>query len=806
MTDDRDCPRNASSSQSRMNHLAKLALPILTLALPTSAAFGATPTAQPTVLFVTQPAEACWQDFAFLAAVPASRMINNGNGALIALDETGQIPREVDDYLRRLKPSGICHLGAKPLTPAPLLGKYLDLPCSSADHAATALAEKFWSKSQRVVLCREDDYASALMASTLAARLRVPLLFCSDNGISEKTTAAIRHLDALEKIFVGKAPAGLNATELPEIESLLAWLKKQGLETPYLALVNTRDRTSTTIRKLSLTAPILAAAHDGMVVPFDNDIRWRLPFNGTPIKGNLPKGIPTGKKPPHAGIIDLPEGKIPFVLSFGASDKDRHLYLDLDGNGAFEGPGEGPLKHNGLASLLGKTRTLDFGVRHESKCDGSVTTGSAEDIIAPLRKLYAATGIPRYLCLVGFPDSIPHAILTHGGGDLTSDLPYANTDKDLFSEIAVGRIIAENATFASLHASRTITYDALLDPAWSSRAGQAQWENTMAGSFENVGLDATAYHDEKDLAWIEPPSKNNKQKGKRAKSFSQESPLTSVAFMTHMAHSWWKDIGQTYDMESSVLLAPTVIESGGCLTGTLDYEPEFRSVISRFLRNGAISFCGQTRPGIAQQEQQRAVFWNAIFTGESIGEAHRRAQNSKASLVLETGQSNGGSDHYQLHIRSLFGDPAFKPHLPSPPRSASAKSLLKDDTVTVHAPATWWKVQIRVPEDWKKWADKPLYVLRGLGTYPNRHWCREEYDKEEIFTNAEVTTTRRIKSITQKQKPPAPLGWTGKHTVDENPDGSRTYRWRVCLADFNQTTGVTAKQLDQIDYHIEFEP
>lgn len=788
-----------------MKYFTKLALPILALALPTSVAMGAIPTPKKTVFFVTQPAEACWQDFVFLAAVPASRMANDGNGAVIALDETGQIPREVDDYLRRLKPFGVCHLGAKPLTPIPEFESFSYMPCSSAEHPAIVLAKQFWKNSNRVVLCREDDYASALMASTLAARLRVPLLFCTDKGLSPETTAAIQRLNAQEKLFVGKAPADLNATKLPDIESLLAWLKKQGLNTSYLALVNTRDRSNTTVRKISLAAPILAAAHEGMVIPFDADIRWRVPFTGAPIKGDLPKGIPAGAKPPKAGIIDLPEGKVPFVLSFGPSGKEFLLSLDLDGNGSFDGPGEGPLKKNGLVTLLGKPRTFDFGRRYGANCDVSVTTGKAEDIIAPLRKLYAATGIPRYLCIVGFPDSIPQAILTKEDTDMTSDLPYANVDDDLFSEIAVGRIIAENATFATLHASRTVTYNSLLDPAWSSRAGQARWENTMGENFKNVGLDTSAVHDEKDLKWIESPSKKNKNKGKREQSFNQNSPLTCVAFMTHMAHSWWKDIGQTYDMNSSVLLAPTVIESGGCMTCNLDYEPGLRSVISRMLRNGALSFCGQTRPGIAQQEQQRLEFWNAIFAGQTLGEAHRRAQNSKASLVLETGQTRGGPDHYQLHIRSLFGDPAFKPHLPSPPRSAPAKCEIKGDTVTVHGPATWWKVQMRVPEDWKQWSNKPLYILRGAGTYPNRYWCRDEYDQEEIFTNAELTTNQRIKSITQTQQPPAPLGWTGKHTVDENPDGSRTYRWRVRLVDFDQKTGVTTHKLDRIDYKIEYE-
>ena len=72
----------------------------------------------------------------------------------------------------------------------------------------------------------------------------------------------------------------------------------------------------------------------------------------------------------------------------------------------------------------------------------------------------------------------------------------------------------------------------------------------MIHNFENVGLDASAFHDRQQLEWIEPPADG--KKGKRAKSFSQDSPLTRVAFLTHMAHSWWKDIGETYDMDSTV--------------------------------------------------------------------------------------------------------------------------------------------------------------------------------------------------------------------------------------------------------------
>lgn len=780
---------------------------IFALALIPGAALAAEPlTATRTTVLVTQSRTETWQDIAYLAAIPAASKANAGKASAIILEEGEGIPREVDDYLRRFKPATVYHLGKSPL-PGKLgkleTGTLHELQASNAAAATATLATTFWTSCEQVVLCGEDDYASALMASTLAARLQVPLLACGHNGPDAVTTETIRQLKAKELLFIGKTPKGLAVTELTDLRAVLSWMKSRKLETRYFALANVRDRSGTTIRKLSLAAPVLTSARGGMVIPLDHEIRWRIPFTGTEIKGNLPKGIPTDKKLPKQGVIELPEGKVPYVLSLGTTDKDSQLFLDLNGDGAFTGTGEGPFKSNGVFQLLGKPLYLDFGKKWGSKCDVTVSSDMANEICREMRKLYAEFGTPRYLCLVGFPDAIPQALMPRVGTDMTSDLPYGNADDDLFTEIAVGRIIGESATFATLHASRVVNYDSLLDPSWTGKAGLARWENTMVHHFENVGLDASATHDKKDLKWIEKPSNDNK--GKLERSFSQDSPLTRVAFITHMAHSWWHDIGETYDQDSATLLAPVVVESGGCLTAALDYEPGFRSVISRLLRNGAVSFIGQTRPGIAQQEQQRAQFWNALLAGSSLGDAHLAAQNSMANTVLETGQANGGPDHYQLHIRTLFGDPAFVPHLPSKPRSAPARVEVKDNLVSVHAPEQWWTVKMRVPEDWKKWADKPLYLIRGNGAYPQRSWCHEEYDREETYAKAEFTTTRKVKSITQAQDFPKPLGWTGKHTVDQNLDGSRTYRWRVRLIDFDQTSGQIINQLNRADYRIEFE-
>jgi hypothetical protein len=251
-----------------------------------------------------------------------------------------------------------------------------------------------------------------------------------------------------------------------------------------------------------------------------------------------------------------------------------------------------------------------------------------------------------------------------------------------------------------------------------------------------------------------------------------------------------------------VLLAPTLVESGGCLTTALDRQADFRSVVSRLMRNGAVGFVGNSLPAIACDEQERLVFWNAVLAGRTAGQAHREAVNSVAALVLETGQLAGGPHHLQLYIRGFFGDPAMALHIPSPPRSAPARVEVRGDVVSVHAPAAWWPTRIRVPEDWKKWTGKDLYVLRGAGTYPNRHWIGEGYDAEETYVDATFRTSRKVKAIEQVQSPPKPLGWTGKFVVDENADGTRTCIWRVRLVDFDQIKGTIINQVDRLDYRI----
>ncbi|HPD17479.1 MAG TPA: C25 family cysteine peptidase [Planctomycetota bacterium] len=759
-----------------------------------------------------------WRDFAFLAAVPAATVRCNGAPALIALDESGAITREMDDYLLRYKPQALYCLGPLPREAEGIRRRWQALAADSADSAAAVLARTFWKSADTVAICREGDYGMALVASALAARLRSPLLFTHPENASAATVGLLKELAVHRAVVVGTAPKaasalkdkGLAVVELKDTAAVLAWMREQKMPSPYLAIANPLDREATVVKKLSLAAPLLAAARQGVVAPLPYRTMWKQPFVGAECKAGAPKGAPESRKPPRMGVTTVNGHAFAFVVTSGKNEKDYFaVNVDLNSNGDFSDAGEGPFRTGDVVTLGGQRYSVTLGESNGAgRADVRLTFPCADQIVADLKALYAAAGgPPEHLCLVGFPDAIPHAIVREGEGgsnrDLPSDFPFANADGDLFGEVAVGRLIAESASFATLYASRVITYPHLLDPAWAAMAGQARWENTYAKLFENVGFTMAPHHDVDTLRWLEVPTE--KSKGKRAQAFEQDSPLTRVAVLAHQAHSWWHDLGQTYDWESDVLLAPTLVESGGCLTTALDRQPDFRSVVARLLRNGAVGFEGNALPAIAYDEQQRIVFWNAILEGATLGRAHLRAQNSAVAVVLETDQLAGGPNYYQLYIRGLFGDPAFALRVPSPPKAAPARVEAKGDLVSVYAPAQWWPVKIRVPEDWKKWNGKDLYVLRGAGTFPNRHWIGEGYDAEETYVEATLRTARKVRSIEQVQNPPKPLGWSGRYVADEHADGTRTYHWRVRLVDFDQPKGTILHQVERLDYRITFE-
>jgi len=773
-----------------------------------------------TTMLVPLTTEPSWRDFAFLAAVPAATVADDGAPSLIALDDTGKTKPEIEDYARRYRPEVVYLLGGT-IDDLVVAGKACTpLRANSADEAACVLSKTFWSAAATAVICSETDYEAGLVAAALAARLRAPLLFATTNGLSLSAGQKLGRLNARELIVIGNLGTGLQAlkqlgkpvVELADAHAVMAWVRKKGLRVAYIAALNPTDRNRTVIKKTSLAGALLAAGRQGLVAPLTYETRWKIPFTGVELKDTPPAGVPTSKTNSKAGHIVLDGREYGFVLTGehmeANSDDlcDLRVTIDVNGNGAHNDPAKGSFTTGDTVELGGKRYVITLGTKNGvGEADVRLTWPSADRLCEHLRTFYQALGAPpEHLCLVGFPDAITQAIIGGDDGeDLTSDLPYANADNDPFAEIAVARVIAENVSFATLYASRVLTYRALLAPEWQDRACLARWENTCGKLFENVGFDASYHHTEEDLKWIVPPAEGTE--GERAQTFVPDSPLARCAVLAHDDHSGWQGLGNTFDWDADVLLAPVVIESGGCLTAALDREPDFRSVIARMFRKGAVSFSGNSREGVAECELQRHEFWNGVLSGQTIGQAHRRSINSALVTILDQKETTGGCYWYQLRIRTQFGDPAFAPRVPRAPDSAPARVTVHGNTVSVHAPQQWWPIKATVPEDWKQWCGKDLYVLRGAGAYALKTWCSEGHDIEEIFVTAEFTTRSRVARIEQVQQPPSPLGWRGTWHVDEHADGSRTCRWAVRMVDFDQIKGHIINAVDRLDYRISYE-
>jgi hypothetical protein len=765
--------------------------------------------------------KAAWQDMAYLAAVPAATRRTGKAPAVIAIDPSGKVGREVADYLARYRPQEVFALGLAAGAAAPAGLEWTVLEAGSAAKASRQLASRFWGTCERAVLCREDDYASGLLASSLAARLACPLLFCPSTGLDDKTQSAVKALGAKTLLAVGFQQK--KAVAIADAVAAMGWLKASGVPCDYVAIVNPFDRTGTLQTKLSLVAPLLCAARAGLTVPMGFESHWMTPHETTPAE-KRPAGLPEGEEPAHTGVADFDGVQMPFAIVSAPGGRGskgggtlKQIYLDRNCDGKFAGKGEGPFWSADTVDVAGASYSLVASGPTRRKKKAPVVlktcTPTATEVRDRLRAVWKAAGrVTSNLCIIGHPDAVPFWLHLDGPEAETfveSDVPYANTDDDPFFEINVGRIIAESASFATLHASRVVTYGALLDPRWSHSVGFARWEDSLGPQFANVGFYNQYLHTKHDRPEVEDdkPLAPGAKRGriKREGTFHAHSPLANVSAITHGAHSWYMGLGETYTVEANVLLSPCVVESAGCGPTALHVEKKFISVVSRLFRNGAVAFHGNAVPSPAPHQELRYGFWTSVLGGATLGEAHRDTLNRKMLTVLEGGQfERGGTDRRTLFARHLYGDPAFKMHLPDDRRVAPARTEVEGERVTVHGPERWYVAQIRVPEDWKRWADKPLYVLRAPGIYIRAQWCGEEYDREEVYADVAFTTRRTVKAIRQETKLPAPLGWRDKYTVDANADGTRTYRWRVRMADFDQIAGVIRAKADRIEYRIEY--
>ena len=736
--------------------------------------------------------EQSWRDDAYLAAVPASLKVGNGEPLILAVDQAEPWRPEVLDFLKRLQPTEVFWVGEAAPTKCPLdtLPTFQHLEAANSAAAALKLLELGWTQSKRIVAFDTANREAALIASALAGRLAEPLLPLDGAQLSPNWQKALQSIGCTDVLWVGaqKAPK-LNDLKVEQLSGGIAavkWMMRQGLAVDYLAAVNPNQTSAARAHHLALVAPLLAVARNGAVASLAFETEWKKQFAAEEVLDEQPKGAASSSTEIRRGWIDIGKRKSSFITGKDAAGK-WWMQLDRNRDKRYRGKAELPVRSGEDLEIDGKTWTVNLDVNEKARGQSVwLTYPSANEIHQSLNQyLKAAKLQPRYLCLVGWPQALPMAVIGDAVGidaDLVSDLPFSQTDADPFSELAFARFIAEDIPSATLLACRGFAIDDFPQQEWKHKFATAEWESACLPGLQELGLKHSGHH----------PG---------GEPFTEESPLTNAGLIVHGSHAMWTVMGETYHWNSPTLLAPALVESAGCSTASLDQDNEHRSVAAQLLRNGAVAFVGNTRRGVAQQEYFRSEFLNAVLRGETIGEAQRSALNCLLIAVLEKGEHKSGLHYYQYYNHVVYGDPALRLDLHS---DGVAKPLVSQvgSKVTVTSPSEWHRLEYTPLEEWGCKFPK-LYTWRGIGSAVECSWFNpEKRNQDLIYINVEARTRRKLNTVKPLSEVASGLGWSGQCFVDEHDDGSRSLHWRVRMLDGDMTTGEIRASIEKLEFRL----
>ncbi|MHC4983702.1 MAG: C25 family cysteine peptidase [Planctomycetota bacterium] len=764
------------------------------IALPAATAADSPPGSSRIAFAVALDKEPSWRDLAFLACLPPANVLDAGRPAVLAVGPEGQLPPHLADFLSRYRPRKIYFLQPDRETalrkPRQLSASLATIKAADLSQATAALALLLRPRSESVVVCDRNDYALALCAAVLAARIKCPLIFSDGARLDDQTHRTLETLKP-KKVIWASAHNGCNF-ELPgaEVEHarndkhIIRCLLRRGLPVNYLAVANPLDRSVGRVRKLSLVAAILAAGREGAVAALPLEPTFKRTFTGkTPAPANGP-----GRCDPRSGKIVL-DGQPHSFLAYKPSPRLRaysHVLID----------GKGPYTNGQIVTLGNKAYSLTVG---GSKGTAAVqlTWPTGREIAGKVKPYYRlARRPPEYLCIVAMPDQIPPAI--HAGAnntpDVASDDALGNADEDPFYEVAVARFPAHSVSAASAAAARSLAYPDLVDAPeaeqWKKKYLMAQWNiHDFRWDVERAGFT--------DIHW-------HKEGGEA--SLSQHLRRSSLIF--HEAHSMPTGLGGFVNCNLKEMLAPCLVVSAGCSSAAIDTDPRGRSVALQLLQQGAVAYVGSSRPAIWPIGQMIDCFWgNVLKENMTVGKAFLEAQNVKQIILLET---KSPLERYQLRAMCLYGDPAWKPYIPRPRPTPSGKARPLEYTLNV--PQHGRREAFMPPKrDWGYKKDDPLYNWRADGLFHapfKRRLKRDRFRDWVYFVCGKVTTTgrvRKLKQLTQPNMPPeCELGWSGQYHIDINSDGSSTLRWLVPVFDWDAVEGKIIYRLPPGKYRIEY--
>lgn len=743
-----------------------------------------------TVVLVPISQDPSWHDNVLLAAIPYAKKINKDEVLVLAVDEKDPWRPEVVDFLVRLKPEKLVWLGKS----APALSdKSLPTPrlisFTNAFKASEKIAEDGWIQSEMVVAYPIEEPVAALLAASLASRLGCPIFPLQNGKLKGAAKKIISGLKASTLIAIGnevpRSTPDLKLIKLRDGLEVADWMVDNDMDIKYLAVVQPRGAKN---RTLSFMASILAAQHQGIVVPIETETVWKKRFGADKEISRPPSGTEQSKDGWKMGTMDIGGKKRNFIIGQDTSSSRWWVQIDFNRDGKLKGKLEQPLTTGDKFTIQSDEWTVSLDASEAERGTAIwLTSPSARSIKESIQQYYQLSKYRAdHLCLVGWPDALPMAVVNHGQGidvDLISDLPYSQIDEDPFFELNFARFIAEDMPSATLQACRGFILDEFPAAPWQNQFATAEWEEGECQSLEEQGLDFHGHH-------------------QGGNPIEAGSPLTEAAIIIHGSHAWWLEMGKTYSWNTETLIAPAFVESAGCSTASLDQDVERRSVAARLLRNGAVAFSGNTRRGIAQYSLYRSELWNALLDGKTLGQAQRHAQNRVLVAVLEKDQGNGGLYYYQLYNQALFGDPAVSLHIPTLNATEKVHVEKKSNMVTLSAAGEWLQHAYAPNKEWG--CESPtLYAWRMHGVGIENTWYHpEKRNAEDYMYTVEVAVNTRATSIKQIETVAPSLGWTGKCFIDNHFDGSKSLFWRVRLLDADTKSGEINARITELSFKV----
>ncbi|CAJ1395336.1 unnamed protein product [Effrenium voratum] len=212
-----------------------------------------------------------WRDFSVLAAIATSAHLNNGKPAVIVDDTSPADDDAIQDLLDRLQPNQVTVFRCEDEDSQGQIkgsesAQVAERTCNSLSQMNEYVADTWKGEIKTACVVSNADYGQALLATSLACLLDAPL-FVTDGPVADANLEELLpDFGSYPLIVVGDKLEGSKAevVAIAGFSEALAHAKKAGMTVNYIALTNPADRNT---RKLSLTAPVYAAAHGGMVLP-----------------------------------------------------------------------------------------------------------------------------------------------------------------------------------------------------------------------------------------------------------------------------------------------------------------------------------------------------------------------------------------------------------------------------------------------------------------------------------------------------------------------------------------------------------